>query len=256
MKDKFSVVIVCKNEAHIIGKTLHSVQTVCDDIVVYDSGSTDDTLTIARQYNARVYQEVWEGYGPTKQKAVALARHEWVLSIDADEVPDEQLQQSLLAAALDNPAVVYKIRRTNYLGDHVFKWGEFGQDWQFRLFNRKYVNWNDALVHEQLLLSPDVLQKKLAGRLRHYTMKDLAEFVQKTVHYSLLSAQKYRQQGKQATWTKRYLAPCFTFIKFYILKLGFLDGWKGLVAARMSAFATFLKYNRLYELQSLTRKEA
>ncbi|MBD0297783.1 MAG: glycosyltransferase family 2 protein [Flavisolibacter sp.] len=256
MKGKLSVVIVCKNEALIIGRTLQSVQPISDDIVVYDSGSTDATLAIARQYGARIYEAVWEGFGRTKQKAITLAQYDWVLSIDADEVPDETLQHHLKTMVPDNPEVVYTVRFKNFFGDDYLRWGEFGGDWHIRLFNRTRVNWNGSPIHEQLVLPQSVIQKKLPGSILHYTMRDVAEFVQKSMHYALLNAEKHLQQGKKATWIQRYIAPLFTFVKFYFFKLGFLDGWKGWVAARLSAFATFVKYNRLHELQSLTRKQS
>src|SRR5687768_1290392 len=104
MRNPFSIVIVCRNEAHVIGELLRSAQEVTDDVVVYDNGSTDDTLSVARQFkNVQLHQGAWEGFGKTKQKATALARHAWVLSLDADEALDNRLQQELQQLQLDDP---------------------------------------------------------------------------------------------------------------------------------------------------------
>ena len=123
-----SVVIVCKNEADVIGKTLQSLQGLTDDIVVYDNGSTDDTITIARQFPVSVYQGIWEGFGKTKNKAIALAKHDWILSLDADEAIDEELKNSLLALSLNNEKIMYEIKFKNFFGDKWLKYGEWGNE--------------------------------------------------------------------------------------------------------------------------------
>lgn len=252
MKEQFSIVIVCRNEADVIGKTLESIQDASDDIIIYDNGSTDNTTTLVQGFrNVKLHQGPWEGFGKTKQKATELARHPWVLSLDADEALDPQLQQALATVALNNPRVVYNLHFKNFLGNKHLKWGEWGFDSHIRLFHKNLVRWNDAPVHEELVLPEDVTIEKLGGSVLHYTMKDTAEYSRKVVQYALLNAQKYRQQGKKATWVKRYLGPPFAFIKYYFLMLGFLDGWQGLVCAKMTAFYTFLKYARLHELQFL-----
>jgi glycosyltransferase involved in cell wall biosynthesis len=245
-----SIVIVCKNEAGIIERVLQSIRSVSNDIVVYDNGSTDETVSILKKYGVRVHEGPWLGFGKTKQQAVNLAMHEWVLSIDADEALDPTLQEELKQLSLDDPKKVYNIRFKNFLGQKHLKWGEWGNDWHIRLFNRKYVNWDEAMVHESLQIPSDAPVVKLRGSVLHTTMKDTAEYGNKMVQYALLNAEKYHRQGKRSTWVKRYISPGFSFLKHYIFMLGFLDGWEGLVSARMTAFYTFLKYARLYELQS------
>jgi glycosyltransferase involved in cell wall biosynthesis len=248
MRNDLSIVIVCKNEAGNIERVLDTLINVSDDIFIYDNGSTDGTLDILKAYPVRVHQGEWAGYGKTKHQAVLLAKHDWILALDADEAIDETLQQELLSLQLGSVNEVYKLRFKNFLGKKHLKWGEWGTDWHIRLFNRNKVNWDDALVHEQLVLPGDVVVKKLQGNVLHRTVKDIAEYSSKTVHYALLNAEKYHQKGKKATWIKRFLSPGFTFFKYYIIRLGFLDGWYGLLTARMTAFYTFLKYARLHEL--------
>lgn len=250
MKNNFSIVIICKNEAAAIGPVLQSVQHLTDDVLVYDNGSTDDTETVVSHYPiARFYAGTWQGFGRTKQAATALARYDWILSLDADEAVDETLQQQLSILMLDNPKAVYNLAYKNFLGHTHVKWGEWGFDKHIRLFNRQQVAWNDAPVHEELVLPKDAVIKTLRGHILHYTIKDTAEYSGKVTRYALLNADKYFSRGKKATWIKLYLSPTFAFVKYYFLMLGFLDGWAGLVCARMTAFYTFLKYARLYELQ-------
>ena len=248
MSSQFSIVIVCKNEEDSIERVLKSAVGLTDDLLVYDNGSTDDTVSILHQYGARVHQGEWLGYGATKKKAVMLAKYDWVLSIDADEALDEPLQNSLRHASLADPQIVYQLKFKNLLGEKHLHWGEWGSDKHIRLFNRRFVNWDDAIVHESLIIPSSAVVKNLQGAVLHRTMKDTVEYSEKMVRYALLNAEKYFAKGKKSTWTKRYISPRFSFLKHYIFQLGFLDGWEGLLAARMTSFYTFLKYARLHEL--------
>lgn len=249
MNQPISVVIVCKNEEHILGKTLQSVQSFAREVLVYDTGSTDNTVALARSAGAKVIQAPWEGYGRSKQKAILLAANDWILNLDADEVVDDEAQKSIRQLALQNDKICYRFRFKNFLGSTALKWGEFGFDSHIRLFNRRQVLWNDAPVHESLQKNEGVQEAKLSGHILHYTMKDTAEFVQKSVNYALANAENYFRRGKRATWVKQYLSPVVMFIKYYFIRLGFLDGWAGLFSARMAALYTYLKYARLRELE-------
>lgn len=249
MSERFSIVVVCKNEAAVITQLLESAKDLTDDVVIYDNGSTDDTLRVVQQYsNVRVCQGAWQGFGKTKQAATAEAKYNWVLSLDADEAPDVLLQQQLKQLSLNNPEVVYNLSFKNLLGHKQLNWGEWGFDSHVRLFNRQYVHWNDAPVHEELVIPAGFKIQKLKGAIIHRTMNDTVEYSHKMVKYALINAEKYHARGKRSTWVKRFVAPGFTFLKFYLFKLGFLDGWEGLLCARMTAFYTSLKYARLYEL--------
>lgn len=251
---KISIVIICKNEERIIGSTLNSVTSVADEVIIYDSGSTDNTIRIAQDHKAKVIVGSWEGYGRNKQKAIAAASNDWVINIDADEVLDKVVQNSISSLSLDDEKIAYKIRFKNFIGDKSLKWGEFGFDSHVRLFNRKYVKWDGNNIHEKLLIPPDVKIKVLPGNILHYTMTGTKEFVKKTIRYALLNAEHYFKNGKRSSFIKRYLAPPFTFIKNYLFKLGFLDGRIGFFSARMSGFYTFLKYTRLHELHTGNKK--
>jgi glycosyltransferase involved in cell wall biosynthesis len=245
---KLSVVIVCRNEAGIIGKTLQSLQGLTDDIVVFDNGSTDGTQAVVRQFDVHLHEGSWEGFGKTKRKANALAKYDWILSLDADESLDEQLKQSLLQLELNNEKIVYDIPFRNFLGNKYLKFGEWGGDHHVRLFNRRQVNWGDAPVHESLVFPADVSVKKIRGYVLHQTVKNMEDYAQKMVQYAMLNAEKYYRQGRRSSWFRTRLSAGFTFFNYYILKLGFLDGYAGFVCARMTAWYTFLKYARLQEL--------
>jgi glycosyltransferase involved in cell wall biosynthesis len=255
MNNRFSIVIVCKNEEGNIGRVLQSIAGLTDDVLVYDNGSTDKTLNILHQYGVRVHQGEWLGYGKTKRLAVSLAKYDWVLSIDADEALDSVLQQTLQTISFHRPQTVYELQFKNLLGEKHLRWGEWGGDKHIRLFNRQFVNWNEAPVHESLAIPEDADVQPLAGHVLHRTMNDTVEYSQKMVRYALLNAEKYFAQGKKSTWAKRYINPPFSFTKHYIFQLGFLDGWEGLLSARMTAFYTFLKYARLHELWKTNKPE-
>lgn len=245
---KISVVIICKNEEGSIEKVLQSLQGLTDDVVVYDNGSTDSTIEKIRRFPVNLQQGHWEGFGQTKRKATSFARYNWILSLDADEAVDDQLKQSLMALSLEDDQVVYDIAFRNFLGDKYLRFGEWGGDHHIRLYNRTIVNWDDAPVHEQLLIPAGVSVIKLKGYVLHQTVKDMPDYSRKMTHYAMLNAEKYFRRGKKASWFKIRLSPGFTFIHYYLLRLGFLDGYPGYVCAKMTAWYTFLKYTRLREL--------
>jgi glycosyltransferase involved in cell wall biosynthesis len=244
-----SVVIICKDEADVIGNTLQNLQGITDDIVVFDNGSTDATIEIARQFNVQLRQGTWEGFGKTKMKATLLAKYDWILSLDADEAVDEELKRSLQELQPDDKRTVYEIHFKNFLGNKQLKYGEWGNDRHVRLFNRNVIQWDDAPVHEQLIMPGEIVVKKLKGYILHQTMKDIEDYKAKTIRYAMLSAEKYFRQGKKASWFKLHIVPGFTFFNYYILKLGFLDGNAGYICAKMTAWYTFLKYSGLKELK-------
>lgn len=243
-----SVVIITKNEAHIIANTLQSLQAITDDIVIVDSGSTDDTVSICKKYNARVIETDWQGYGINKNKGIAAAQHDWILSLDADEAIDDELKQSLLEQGLTNDNEVFNIRFKNFFCNKWIRFGEWGFDWHIRLFNRKNVQWNNVAVHENLIFPAGVKVTKLKGNILHYTVQNRKEYDAKTDLYARMNARKYVEMGKRPNVFKQYLSPVFAFIQHYIFRLGFLDGAEGFIIAKTTARYTFLKYRYLKEM--------
>lgn len=245
---KLSVVIACRNGAHVIGETIKSFSGLTDDILIYDNGSTDGTQQIVKQSAARVIEGSWEGFGKTKNKANALAKYDWILSLDADEAIDEELKKNLLQLNLSVDLEVYELRFKNFLGSKWLRFGEWGNDKHIRLFNRTKVNWNDAEVHESLVLPPQAKIVSVPGYVLHKTASSVSEYESKTKMYAALNAEKYFKQGKGSSQLKMFFSAVFSFIKNYFFKLGFLDGATGYHCARINAQYTFLKYKRLKEL--------
>ena len=254
MNQPLSVVIICRNEAHIIGKTIAAALRVSNDVVVVDSGSTDGTQNIVLTAGARLIETNWEGYGINKNKGVAIAKHDWILSIDADEIIDDTLVTQLQTFTPAEASVVYNIRFRAFLGNKMIRFGEWANDQHIRLYNRTTISWNEAAVHEGLVFPANTKTVTLKGYIHHYTSKNLEDLTAKTKHYAMLNAEKYHQQGKKAGWIQCIAAPVFSFIKNYIFRLGFLDGAAGFTVARMNAWYTWLKYVKLRELNSLSSK--
>ncbi len=244
---RVSVVIITKNEERVIANTIRSLEGLSDDVLVVDNGSTDNTMVIARELGAKVIETAWLGYGPTKNIGIEAAKYEWVLNLDADEAIDATLYTAI--KALDAPDVhtVYNLRFKNFFCDKWLRFGEWGTDRHIRLFNKTVVGWNDAEVHESLLLPSNVRVAGLPGYILHYTVSSLDQYIHKTVHYAKLNASKYAAQGRKTSLLKIYCAPLFSFIHNYLIRLGFLDGYEGYLTAKTTAWYTFLKYAFLRE---------
>ncbi len=243
-----SAVIITKNEAHIIGTTLQSLSGITTDIIIVDSGSTDNTVDICKTYGATVITTTWDGYGINKKKGINLAKNNWILNIDADETLDKELQQSINQLPLNNEAVVYECKFKNFFCGKWIRFGEWSGDRHIRLFNRNTAGWNNDAVHETLTLKTEVKTILLQGHILHYTTHYIDEYIYKTVDYAKLNAQKYFAQGKKASFFKLHIAPAFTFLQYYIFRLGFLDGWEGYLIAKTTAWYSFLKYSFLKEM--------
>lgn len=224
-----------------------SFSGLTDDIVIYDNGSTDNTREVVEKFPVHYFRGPWKGFGPTKNEADDLARYDWILSLDADEAIDEELKRNLLALNLGDEKTVYKLKFRNFLGDKWIRHGEWGNDTHIRLFNRKTVRWNDATVHEKLILPPGCRIKTLNGYVLHRTVNSVEEYRNKMNSYAMMNAENYFRGGKKYSSLKKYISPAFSFLNNYIFRLGFLDGKEGLICARMTASYTFRKYKLLEE---------
>lgn len=244
-----SVVIITRNEAAILGKTLQSLTGFTDDIVIVDSGSADETLSIARSFGCRIIQTEWKGYGPTKNIGIDAAKYDWILSIDADEIPDKLLLNSISKIDFADASKAYDINFKTYFGSKQIRFGEWGIDHHVRLVNRKFVRWSDDEVHEKLLLPGNIKVENLNGAIHHYTITTEDELRSKFIKYAALNAQRYYTK-KKASSIKMFVSPVFGFFKNYLLKLGFLDGKEGFIIARLSAYYTWLKYKKLKQLRN------
>lgn len=250
-----SVVIITKNEAEIIAHSVAMATRLTDDIIVIDNGSADDTLKITKALGCRTFTENWQGYGANKNKGIKKARYNWILSIDADEIIDEQLITAIHQIDFSRENIIYDIRFKTYFGHKLIRFGSWGRDHHLRLFNRKQACWFELPVHETLIFPKTTLKNTLAGHIHHYSVKDRNECHEKATYYASLSARKYYAAGKSSSMLKMYLAPVFNFVRNYFFYMGILDGREGWYIARNTAKNTWLKYRYLYNLESTDTKK-
>ncbi|MBU1656496.1 MAG: glycosyltransferase family 2 protein [Gammaproteobacteria bacterium] len=244
-KTPLSVVIIALNAASQIEACLKSA-TFADEIVVVDSGSRDDTREIALKYGARVLHQDWLGFGRQKQFAVGQASHDWVLCLDADERVSDPLRASIVGALQAPQFRVYRMPRCNRFMGRWLRHGEGYPDWSLRLFDRRVANWSEDEVHEKVLNTSPA--GSLQGDLLHESQESLAAYLEKQNRYTSLQAEELARRGKQVTFGRLVASPLLRFVKFYFLRLGFLDGVPGLVHISIGCFNSFVKYAKLHEL--------
>ncbi len=246
-KTPLSVVIIALNAASQIEACLKSA-VFADEIVVVDSGSRDDTREIALKYGARVLHQDWLGFGRQKQFAVEQASHDWVLCLDADERVSDQLRASI-AEELQAPRFrAYRMPRCNLFMGRWLRHGEGYPDRSLRLFDRRVANWSEDEVHEKVLATSPV--GSLRGDLLHESQETLAAYLEKQNRYTSLQAEELSHRGKQASFGRLVTSPLLRFVKFYFLRLGFLDGVPGLAHISIGCFNSFVKYAKLHELNN------
>jgi glycosyltransferase involved in cell wall biosynthesis len=241
-----SAVLITRNAAPVLESCLESLAFV-DEIVIVDSASGDGTADIARRKGARVVQKEWLGFGRQKQFAVEQAAHDWVLCLDADERVSPELAASIRRALEAPGAPVYRMARRNRFLGRWLRHGEGYPDWSTRLFDRRHARWSDDPVHEKVLyaVTPGTLQ----GDLLHESAEDLGRYLEKQNRYTALAAQQLFERGRSAGTAELLLSPLVRFVKFYLLRLGFLDGVPGLVHIAIGCANSFMKYAKLIELQ-------
>ena len=245
-RQPFSAVIITKNAAGQLAACLESA-AFADEILVVDSGSNDGTAELAAARGARVIQKAWLGFGAQKQFAVEAARHDWVLCLDADERVSERLRASVLAALAAPAAQAYAMPRCNRFMGRWLRHGEGYPDWSLRLFHREHARWSDDPVHEKVLTAAPVA--RLAGDLLHDSAESLDAYLQKQERYTTLAAEILFRAGERGGFARMLLSPALRFVKFYFLRLGFLDGLPGLVHIAIGCRNSFSKYAKLIALQ-------
>jgi len=247
-----TVAIISLNAAAQIGPCLESV-AFADEVLVVDSGSTDGTVELARSHGARIVQRDWPGFGRQKQHAVSIAKHDWVLCLDTDERVTPELERSIRAAlAVERYKAFTLARRNRFLGRWLAH-GEGYPDWMVRLFHRAHASWSNDDVHEAVLTTVEL--GRLKGDLLHDSAEDLATYMAKQNRYSTLHAQALFRQGVRASYWRLAVSPLARFLKFYVLRRGFLDGGPGFAHIVIGCNNTFHKYLKLIELQQAARPE-
>ena len=248
--DKISVVIITLNEERNIGRAIDSVLEVADEILVLDSFSKDDTEKICKEKGVNFIQREWEGYTKSKNYANSLVEHEWILSLDADEALDEEMQKHVLELKKEGFKGIYEVNRlTNYCGQWI-KHSTWYPDWKIRIFPKSKTKWVGEYVHEELEFSENLEKLQLKGHLHHYSYYTYREHRARADKYSVLTAQKLFAAGKKAGPFRPYISAFGRFFTMFFLKGGILDGWKGFKIAQISGESNILKYKELRRLHA------
>jgi glycosyltransferase involved in cell wall biosynthesis len=245
-----TLVVITRDAGASLAECLRSARFASQAIVV-DSGSRDDTAQIARSCGAQVIEQAWLGFGPQKNFAVAQAANDWVLCLDADEFVSPELALAIRSALQRAQFNAYEMpRRNRFLG----KWlahGEGYPDWNLRLFDRRHARWSDDAVHEHVLADGKV--GRLSGDLMHTSGESLETYLAKQNRYTTLQAEGLLARGKRFSAVRLIASPIVRFIRFYILRAGFLDGVAGLVHISIGCFNSFSKYAKLRALEQAER---
>ena len=242
-----SVIIITRNEQSNLDACLSSVCEVADEIVIVDSFSTDDTLSIAKSYRAVISSPPdWLGFGTQKNRALDLATKDWVLSIDADERLTKELQNEI-KAVLSNPlGDCYAIPRRSYYCGHLINYSGWNPDFVTRLFKRGTARFSDHLVHEKLVITGS--KQYLKQPMLHFSFIDFSQVLQKVDRYSTDSAQQAFALHKTSSVFNAVFHGAWAFIRTYFLKFGFLDGSHGLALAISNAEGSYYRYLKLWLL--------
>jgi glycosyltransferase involved in cell wall biosynthesis len=242
-----SVVIITFNEEERLEGALKSVTDLAEEIIVVDSFSTDKTLDIAKKYTKRVFQREWTNFADQKNFANDKASFAWILSLDADERVSPELQEEILHIKKDEPeGAGFSIpRRVFYLGMWIRHSGWY-PDRKIRLFRREEARWEGEYIHEKLVIEGKI--ERLKGSIHHFTYRNIADHLERINNFSKLGAQKLYTQKKKARWYHLIFLPFFRFIKSFFFRLGFLDGFAGLVISVLNGYSVFIRYAKLREI--------
>ncbi|GAB4124627.1 MAG: glycosyltransferase family 2 protein [Raineya sp.] len=246
---KISVVIITFNEEKNIRRCLESVQKIADEIVVVDSFSTDRTKQICQEFNVKFIQKKFSGYAEQKRFADAQASYDWIFSIDADEALSEKLEKEILAIKNSQAtADAYQMPRlTNYIGKWI-RHTDWYPDKKIRFYNKHKARWQGSNLHEHITPETNAILGNLKGDLLHYSYYSFYQHIAQFNKFTDIGAQEAFERGKKAPLYKIFINPIWKFFYSYILRLGFLDGYKGFLVCAISAFATFTKYIKLREM--------
>ena len=248
---KISCVIITLNA----GKTLYRVLKSADffdEVIVLDTGSSDQTVELAKSFNnVRVFESDFQGFGPTKRLAVSKAVNDWVFSLDADEVITEELRSALLSTNLSSVNLIGMVSRENYLLGKKITHAGWGDDFLLRLFNRNFTNFNEKLVHEAVKIPDDANQFQIKGVLSHLAVERLDQMLLKVSRYSALRD----DEAKKAPLAMPLILMIvfWKFFQTYFFRKAFLEGWRGVVIAFSNATSAFWHHARRYERVSLEK---
>ncbi len=243
---KLSVTIITKNEAEDIAAALRSVAWA-DERIVVDSGSSDETMAKARPLADRVVMRDWPGYIAQKNYAASIARHDWILSLDADERVTPALAAEIQALLTTAPAHAgYRIPRVTW---HLGRWvrtTDWYPDYQLRLYDRRSAEWTGRYVHESV--APRGSVGRLTGELQHFAYRDIADHLETIDRYTTYAARQMHEDGRRAGILEIAGHPPLAFLRNYIVRGGVRDGVAGLIISALNSYYVFLKFAKLHEL--------
>ncbi|EAJ1157445.1 glycosyltransferase [Campylobacter jejuni] len=247
---QISAIIIVKNAKQTLLECLNSLKDF-DEIILLNNESSDNTLNIANEFkkdfaNLHIYHSAFIGFGALKNLALSYAKNDWILSIDADEVLENECIKELKNLELQEDNIIALSRKNLYKGKWIKACG-WWPDYVLRIFNKNFTRFNDNLVHESLVLPSNVKKIHLKNGLRHYAFRDISHLIDKMQYYSSLWAKQ--NIHKKSGVLKANLRAFWTFFRNYFLKNGFLYGYKGFIISVCNALGTFFKYMKLYELQ-------
>ncbi|MGF1698044.1 glycosyltransferase family 2 protein [Vibrio lamellibrachiae] len=245
---RFSIaaVIITKNEQSSLRQCLESLRWV-DEIIIVDSGSTDATESIAREFTEHFYVNAdWPGFGKQKQLAQSYAKSDWILAVDADERIDEILRDNILDMLQSPPEnTMFDLNELTWVFGRFLK----HSGWYYRhvrLYPNRLTTYNDNLVHESVIIPKDCKIAELDGDILHYSYQNINHYLVKSAGYAKAWADQRQAKGKKATLSQGFIHALGCFLKMYVLKRGFLDGKQGFLIAVLSAHSTFVKYADLW----------
>jgi glycosyltransferase involved in cell wall biosynthesis len=248
MRPSLTVVLITKDAAHLLKRTLGAV-SFADSIVVVDSGSTDGTRELAEKLGAKVLVETnWKGFGHQKSLALSHAEGDWILVLDADEVVDPALAEEIRRVVSTNGEIVgYALRRVNYFCGERIRFGHSKPAYVERLFRRGRGRISDHRVHERVLIDGPV--ERLKGELHHYTTESIEHRIRKNAEYATVAAEDGFRAGRRASLLGLLFIVPLSLLRDLVFKGGLLEGRKGVILAGLGAFYSFTKLATLWELE-------
>lgn len=245
---KLSAVIITFNEEEHIEKCLKSLAGVVEEIIVVDSFSTDNTVAICEKYKAKVITKKFAGYIEQKNYAISCAKYDYILSLDGDEALSPTLKSAIIGVKKDwKYQGYYCNRKNNYYGQWIKHSGRY-PDKKMRLFKKGFGEWKGINPHDFYVLRNKSKSGKLKGDLLHWVYRDVEEHQQKIENFSTIAASSYYKLGIKSSIFKIYFRASWSFFKSYVLRVGFMNGYTGLIIGKLTYKYTYLKYRKLYEL--------
>ena len=247
-KPTLAVALIVKNEAKNLDACLKTVAEWVDEIVILDSGSTDETEKVARKYTEKFHvNKDWPGFGPQRRLAQEYVESDFVLWLDADERITDELKVSIQQAVEKNePSTLYSICRLSWVFGRYIRHCGWYPDRVVRLYPTQLTQYDDSLVHEKVEISTDMNVKELSGDAIHYTYNDLHHYLVKSAGYAQAWAEQREKRGKKSSILEGMLHAVACFLKMYVFKAGFLDGKQGFLLSVLSAHSTLVKYADLW----------